>query len=105
MRRWVDGETDDEVCEPVGNRHFMSYNTSHLLVVPLWLLDLPAVTRMLLWASIILSHRDSEEKPANWTWGKTGHRTEEKLKGGEVVVLMAFKAQNLVRFHLIVIVS
>lgn len=27
--------------------------------------SLPAVTRTLLWASIILSHRESEEKPAN----------------------------------------
>lgn len=34
-----------------------------VLLGRLW--NLPAVTRMLLWASKILSHRDSEEKPAN----------------------------------------
>lgn len=30
-----------------------------------WWWNLPAVTRTLLWASMILSHRASEEKPAN----------------------------------------
>lgn len=38
-----------------------SAKTHHILVLP----DPPAVTRTLLWASMILSHRDSEEKPAN----------------------------------------
>lgn len=91
-----------QMMRSVRNSYFMSYYTSHLLVVPLWLLDLPAVTRMLLWASIILSHRDSEEKPANCTWGKNRTQNCRKADAGEAVAL---SASNLLCFHLLVIVS
>ena len=54
----------------------LSTTTNHIPELLCWPPDLPAVTRTQLWASIILSHRDSEEKPANWMW----ERERRKIK-------------------------